>query len=131
MVAMRARSRNPTTGEASRESNSSRFFLRQHRRFAFPDGEPGAPDGGGGVRGDDLAHDQPVEEHADGCQVLLDRGLRQAFAQHFDIGRHVQGLNIEDLREVLRVHTTWKTPEPHGDRLCGCWDYGYWRQSTR
>ena len=47
----------------------------EHRRFAFVDDVFGAADRMGGVDGDDLAGNQPVEEHADGGELLLDRGL--------------------------------------------------------
>jgi hypothetical protein len=51
------------------------FLLRQHRRLAFPDRVFRSPDRRRRVRGHDLAHDQPVKEHPDRRQVLLDRRL--------------------------------------------------------
>jgi hypothetical protein len=35
--------------------------------------------------------------------VLLDRGLRQALSEHIYIGGHMQWLDIDDFREVLRL----------------------------
>ena len=42
---------------------------------------------------DDLANNEPIEEHPDGCQVLLDRGGRFFLHEEFDIGRDMKGLN--------------------------------------
>lgn len=77
--------------------------MSQYRRFAFPDCVLRSPDRGSRVGCDDLANDQPVEEHADCRQVLLDRGLRQALSEHIYIGGHMQWLDIDDFREVLRL----------------------------
>ena len=35
--------------------------------------------------------------------MLLDRGLRQALSEHIYIGGHMQWLDIDDFREVLRL----------------------------
>jgi hypothetical protein len=43
------------------------------------------PAGAGGIDGDDLAEDEPVEEHADGGEVLLYRRLRVALAELLDV----------------------------------------------
>ena len=45
----------------------------EDRGLAALDDVPGAAHGGR-VHGDDLAHDRPVEQHADGGEVLLDGG---------------------------------------------------------
>ena len=38
---------------------------------------------------DDLARDQPVEQHADGGEVLLDRRLLEILAERLDVGGDV------------------------------------------
>ncbi len=43
--------------------------------FAFADDVLGTADTGGGVGVDDMSGDEPVEEHSEGGQVLLDGGL--------------------------------------------------------
>ena len=53
------------------------------------------------VGGDDLAGDQPVEQHADGGQVLLDRRLLEILAERLDIGRDVQRLDVGELAELV------------------------------
>ena len=60
-----------------------------------------AADGVSGIGGDNLAGDQPVEQHADGSQVLLDRRLRHRRLQVLDIGRDVERLDIGDLANAV------------------------------
>ena len=43
---------------------------------------------------DDLASDEPVEEHPDGGEVLLDAGLRHRFAEVLDVGGNVNRLGL-------------------------------------
>ena len=38
------------------------------------------------IGGDDLAGDQPIDQHADGGQVLLDRRLLKVLTERFDVG---------------------------------------------
>src|SRR4051794_12658 len=38
-----------------------------------------------GIDLDDLAHDEPIEQHANRCEVLLDRGCAVAPAEELDI----------------------------------------------
>ena len=64
------------------------FGRREHRRRALGDHVLRSPDGRRRVHGEDLADDEPVAEHADGRQVLLDRGRRAGVGP--DVGRHVQ-----------------------------------------
>jgi hypothetical protein len=44
----------------------------EHGRFAFLHDVLGCPDGNGGVGFDHLADDQPVKQHLNGGEVLLD-----------------------------------------------------------
>jgi hypothetical protein len=43
----------------------------------------------GRIGGDHLARDQPVEQHADGGEVLLDRRLLKILADRLDMGGDV------------------------------------------
>ena len=61
---------------------------REHRCRALRDDVLRPPHGRRGVHREDLADDEPVAEHADGGQVLLDRGRRAGVGP--DVGRHVQ-----------------------------------------
>ena len=55
------------------------------------------------IGGDDLAGDQPVEQHADGGEVLLDRRFFKILAERLDIGRDVERLDIGDLADLMMV----------------------------
>ena len=57
----------------------------------------------GRVGREDLAGDQPVEQHADRSEVLLDRRLFKILPQALDIGGDVQRLDIGDLAEMVVV----------------------------
>jgi hypothetical protein len=54
---------------------------REHRSFALADAVAGSTHGRGWVRGQDATGDHVVEEHADGGEVLFDRGLGHAVGQ--------------------------------------------------
>ena len=47
--------------------------------------------------------DQPVEQHADGGEVLLDRRLLKILAERLDIGGDVQRLDIGNLADLVMV----------------------------
>ena len=57
----------------------------------------------GRIGGDDLAGDQPVEQHADGGEVLLDRRLFKILAERLDIRGDMQRLDIGDLADLVPV----------------------------
>jgi hypothetical protein len=48
----------------------------EHGRLAAFDDVLGAAHRGGGIAGEDAAGDEPIEQHADGGEVLLDGRLR-------------------------------------------------------
>lgn len=54
----------------------------------------GAPHGVSGVRGHDLARDEPIEEHPNAGEVLLDGGSCKPALQLLNIGRHVHWLDL-------------------------------------
>lgn len=58
----------------------------------------GATDSRCRVEGDDLANDHPVEEHADGGQMLF-HGGRRGF-EHFDVGSHVDRPDLLEVRKL-------------------------------
>ena len=61
----------------------------------------GATHGRSRVDGQDAAGGQPVEQHADGGQVLLDGRLLEATAELLDVGRDVQRLDQRELAEAV------------------------------
>ena len=63
----------------------------------------------GRVGGDDLAGDQPVEQHADGGEVLLDRRLLEILAERLDIGGDVQRLDVGELADACAGRTRRRT----------------------
>ena len=81
----------------------SRLFGIQHRGLAGSDNMLRTADRVGRVGSDDLAGDQPVEQHADRGQVLLDRRLRHGVLKVLYIGRHVQRLDIGDAANAMPV----------------------------
>ena len=82
---------------------------REHRRRALGDDVLGPPHGRRRVHRQDLADDEPVAEHADGGQVLLDRGRRPGVGP--DVGRHVQRRDCLE-RQAARLAPGQKLP--HG-----------------
>ena len=82
---------------------------REHRRRARRDDVLGPPDGRRRVHRQDLADDEPVAEHADGRQVLLDGGRRPGVGP--DVGRHVQRRDRLE-RQAARLAPGQKLP--HG-----------------
>ena len=64
---------------------------REHGGLALLDDVLGASDGSGGVRGQDLAHDQVVEQGADGGEMLLDGGQGIAVLHLLDIAGDGEG----------------------------------------
>jgi hypothetical protein len=70
----------------------------------------------GRIGGDDLAGDEPVEQHADGGEVLLDRRLFEILAERLDIGGDMQRLDIGDLTEFVLIAPG---EEPHDGVVIG------------
>ena len=66
---------------------------RQHRCLAGFNDVFGAAHRTGRVEGHDLADNQPIEQHADGRQVLLDGRRRVGLRQLLDVGGHQHRLN--------------------------------------
>ena len=66
----------------------ARLGRREHRRRGRRHHVRRSPDGRRRVHWQDLADDEPVAEHADRRQVLLDGGRRPGVGP--DVGRHVQ-----------------------------------------
>ena len=81
----------------------ARLIGVQHRGFAGLDHMLRAANRMRRIGGDDLAGDQPVEQHADRGQVLLDRRLRHRVLQVLDIGRHMQRLDVGDAANAVPV----------------------------
>jgi hypothetical protein len=75
----------------------------QHRGLAGFHHMLGATDGMRRIGRDDLAGNQPVEQHADGSQVLLDRWFLEVLAERLDIGSDVQRLDIGELADLVMV----------------------------
>ena len=74
-----ARSRRPTTVEiVDAVEQLARLLGIQHRGLAGLDDVLRAADRMRRIGGDDLAGDQPVEQHADRGEVLLDRRLLES-----------------------------------------------------
>jgi hypothetical protein len=57
-----------------------------------------------GVDGEDLADDQPVEQHADGGKVQLDGRLGRCRLQHLYIGGDVDRLDVGKLADFVLLN---------------------------
>ena len=87
----------------------ARLGRRAHRRRARRHHVRRPPDGRRRVHRQDLADDEPVAEHADGRQVLLDGGRRPGVGP--DVGRHVQRRDRLE-RQAARIAPRQELP--HG-----------------
>lgn len=72
----------------------ARLLRRQHRRLAFLDHMLRAAHRHRRVDPHDMAGDQPVEQHADRRELLLDARRRVVLAQMLDIGGDVHRLDV-------------------------------------
>ena len=73
----------------------------QHRGLAALDDMLGPAHGVRRVDGEDLADDQPVEQHADRGEVLLDGRLGGRGLQRLDIGGDVDRLDVDELDDAV------------------------------
>ena len=111
---MRARSRRPTRDGSSDSVPSLRFGLdaveqlagflgRQHGRLALPDDVFGAAHGVGRVHVENVARHQPVEQHPERRQVLLDGRRGELALQVLDEGGDVEGLDVGQTSDAVGV----------------------------
>ena len=89
----------------------ARLFAGQHRGLAGLDDVLGAAHRMGRIGRDDLAGDQPVEQHADRGEVLLDRRLLEILGHRLDIGGDMQRLDIGDLADRCAGRTRRRTAQ--------------------
>jgi hypothetical protein len=73
----------------------------------------------GRVHVDDVAGHEPVEQHADGSQVLSDRGWGETALQILNEGGDVEGLCVGELVQGS-ARTTRQSGASHSGRVCGC-----------
>ena len=73
------------------------FLGCQDRRLAFLETVARAPDGMGRISVDNMSRHQPVEEHANRGQVLLDRRRREFVLQVVDEGGDMERLDLGEL----------------------------------
>ena len=129
MTLISARSRSPTTvDDVDAVQQLARLFGVQHRGLAGLDDVLRAADRVGRVGGDDLAGDQPVEQHADGGQVLLDRRLLEILAERLDVGGDVQRLDVGELADLVVLAPGEEPARRRGNRPSACSCCGWWRR---
>ena len=73
----------------------------QHRGLSGLNDIPWTTDRAGRVCRDDPASDQPVEQHANSCQVLLHRRCLDMLSQRLDVGRHVQWFDVGESARLM------------------------------
>ena len=83
---------------------------RQHRRFALLDDVFGAAHGVGRIHVEDVAGHQPVEEHAECGQGLLDRGRRKFALEVPHEGSDMEGLHVGELADAVCVAPLREAP---------------------
>ena len=83
---------------------------RQHRRFALLDDIFWAAHGVGRIHVEDVAGHQPVEEHAQRGQGLLDRPRRKLALEVLHEGSDMEGLHVGELADVVCVAPLREAP---------------------
>ncbi len=68
------------------------------------------------IGGDDLAGDQPIDQHADRGEVLLDGWLLEVLTERLDIGGDMQRLDIGNFADLVLIDPG---EEPHGGAVIG------------
>ena len=97
-----ARSRRPTTVVGVDAVEELACFGRgQYRGLAGADDIFGAAHCGGGIYRQDLADHQPVEQHADGGQPLLDGRRRKLASEVLDPGGDVHRFDVKQTKAGL------------------------------
>src|SRR5207244_2094242 len=114
---MSARSRSPTGLEQSmlsrsvRASSASSTGVLPRLTTCF-----GPRTAAGRVHLDHLAHDEPVEEHADGREMLLGSGRAVALAEQLDVAGDVMGA---ERLQGERASIAPGAERAHGERVSG------------
>jgi hypothetical protein len=83
------------------QKQAAGLVFRQHRGFATAHDVLGPAHRVRRIDGEDLADDQPVEQHADRGQVLFHRGLRGRHLKRLYIGGDVNRLDIVELANAV------------------------------
>jgi hypothetical protein len=79
----------------------ARLILGQYRRLATAHDVLGPAHRMGRIDGENLADDEPIEQHADRREVLLHRRLGGRRLQRLDVSRDVHGLNVGELADAM------------------------------
>jgi hypothetical protein len=77
------------------------LILGEHRRLAAAHDMLGPAYRMRRIDGEDLADDEPIEQHADRREVLFDRGFGGRRLQRLDIGGDMHGLDIGELADAV------------------------------
>ena len=91
-------------------------FAGEDRGLAGLDDVLGAPDRARGVEGQDLADDEPVEEHPQRREVLLDGRGRARPGELLDVGRDHHRLDLVESRGLGARTTRRIGARPRGRR---------------
>ena len=77
------------------------------------------------IRGNDLTDHEPVEQHADASEILLDRRRRRGAAQLLDIGGDMHRLHLPERGYSLLFAPVQKMSRsaPIGGVACSCFGY--------
>jgi hypothetical protein len=94
----------------------ARLVGGEHRRLATLHDVLRPADGVRRVGCEHAAADEPVEQHSDCCQVLLNRRLLEIFSQGLDVGGDVQRLDVGQLTDPVSL----APGEESSDRMQVC-----------
>ena len=97
------------------------FVRREHRRLAAFDGVLRSAHRMSGIDRDHLADDEPVEQHADRSEVLLDGRLLKILAERPDVGRDMHRLDRDELIDAFGFAPGEEPPARAEIGLHGCW----------
>jgi hypothetical protein len=100
MTPISARSRKPIGEPTGMASRTARAFGGEHRRLAFGDHVFRAAHRMRGIDLEDVAGHEPVEQHPQRREVLLDRRRGERTLQLLDEGGDVKGLHLGELVEA-------------------------------
>src|SRR6266849_9108652 len=89
------------------------------------------PDGMRRVNRNHLAGHQPVEQHADTSEMLLDRGRLHPLAQALNVLSDVDRLDLIERADPARVAPAQKTRRPRACTRRACSSCGYKRRAPK
>ena len=99
---------------------------REHWGLAGLDDMLWSAHGARGIEGEHLADDEPVKQHAQRRQVLLDARGGERSGELLDVSGDHHGLDLVEYQGALFA-PVGEAPRRRSSRRAGCWGFGYGR----